>query len=114
MIPMTTDCPFCHITYGRLWLQDAAGWAFRDAYPISSGHTLVVPRKHVASMNELEPGDALLLGSLLMAAQALARARRADAKGYRLVVNTMAGAGQTVFHLHVHLLAGRPFSWPPG
>jgi len=111
-------CIFCDVIAGRVPARivhrDELVVAFEDIHPQAPVHILVVPARHVASLNDTGPDDAPLLGSLLATARALARARGAEAKGYRLVVNTMAGAGQTVFHLHVHLLAGRPFSWPPG
>jgi histidine triad (HIT) family protein len=75
---------------------------------------LVVPRKHLASLNDATPGEALLLGRLFMVAAQLAREHGLETKGYRTVINTGSGAGQSVFHLHVHLLGGRAFHWPPG
>ncbi len=98
----------------RIVFEDDEVVAFEDTNPQAPIHTLVVPRKHLASLKDATPDDALLLGRLFMVAAQLARERGLEPKGYRIVINTGSGAGQTVFHLHLHLLGGRVFRWPPG
>jgi histidine triad (HIT) family protein len=94
--------------------QDEWCVAFRDINPQAPTHILVVPRKPVVNVAHAESQDAELLGRVLLAAGQVARDLGVAESGYRLVVNNGAGAGQTVFHLHVHLLAGRSLGWPPG
>ncbi len=112
------DCLFCRIIEGKIpskiVFQDEHVLAFEDIHPQAPTHVLVVPRKHLHSLLESKPEDVALLGHLTLVASRLAHERGLDTKGYRTVINTGAGAGQTVFHLHVHLLGGRPFHWPPG
>jgi histidine triad (HIT) family protein len=88
--------------------------AFRDLNPQAPVHVLFIPRQPIATLNEAQPGDAELLGKLLLAAAGYAKAQGFGEDGYRTVINTNTHGGQTVFHLHVHLLAGRQLSWPPG
>ena len=88
--------------------------AFRDIQPAAPTHILIVPVRHIASLNELAPTDESLLGHMILVAQALAVSENVDGRGYRIVVNTGSEAGQSVSHLHVHLLAGRGLRWPPG
>jgi histidine triad (HIT) family protein len=88
--------------------------AFRDLNPQAPVHVLFIPKQPIATLNEAQPGDALLLGKLLLAAAAYAKAQGFGEDGYRTVINTNTHGGQTVFHLHVHLLAGRQLHWPPG
>ncbi len=88
--------------------------AFRDLNPQAPIHILVIPKKPIPMVSEAEPGDALVLGKLLLAAATIARQEGIADGGYRLVINNGVNAGQTVFHIHVHLLAGRGFTWPPG
>lgn len=88
--------------------------AFRDINPQAPLHVLVVPKDPIPTVNDLEAGQAELVGRLFLVARDLAVDNGYSEEGYRLVVNTNAGAGQTVFHLHLHLLAGRRFTWPPG
>ena len=115
---MKDDCLFCKIAAkkiaAKIVQEDGELIAFEDINPQAPVHLLVIPRKHVASLNEAADDDRSLLGSMLLAARRLAREKSVDAKGYRIVLNTMAGAGQSVFHVHLHLLGGRTFSWPPG
>jgi histidine triad (HIT) family protein len=110
------DCLFCRIGRGEIpskrVFEDERCFAFEDLHPQAPTHVLVCPKEHVASLAELEPGHESLIGHLLAAAARVARDRRLEA--YRTVVNTGAEAGQSVFHLHVHLLGGRPMGWPPG
>jgi histidine triad (HIT) family protein len=107
-------CIFCRIAAGGtatpFIYQDDDAVAFHDIQPQAPVHLLVVPRRHLASLNEA--GDAVLLGRLLMAARQAAA--RAGLEQYRLVVNTGADAGQSVAHLHLHVLGGRVMAWPPG
>jgi len=94
--------------------EDEDIMAFRDINPQAPLHVLVVPKEPIPTVNDLEPGHAELVGRLFLVARDLATEQGYSEEGYRLVVNTNAGAGQTVFHLHLHLLAGRRFTWPPG
>lgn len=111
-----TDCLFCKIIHGEIPSTKVAesdiAVAFRDVNPQAPTHVLVVPRRHVATLTDAS--DAKLLGELLLFAKDIARREGIAESGYRVVVNTNAGAGQTVFHLHLHLLGGRPMRWPPG
>jgi histidine triad (HIT) family protein len=88
--------------------------AFRDLSPQAPTHVLVIPRKPIATLNDAEDADAALIGRLFLAAARVAKDLGIAEAGYRTVVNCNAAAGQTVFHLHVHLLGGRPMGWPPG
>lgn len=88
--------------------------AFRDINPQASTHILIIPKKQIKDLAHVEEGDKALLGELLMAAAEVARSEGLEPSGYRVVINNGAGAGQTVFHLHLHVLGGRTFSWPPG
>jgi histidine triad (HIT) family protein len=110
------DCLFCKIASGELpakiVAQDQRFVAFRDVHPQAPTHVLVIPRTHVASLNDV--GDGELLGGMLAYAREVARAEGLAERGYRVVINTNAEAGQTVFHLHAHVLGGRAMHWPPG
>jgi histidine triad (HIT) family protein len=112
------DCIFCKIAAGQIpaapVYQDDEVFAFRDLHPQAPTHILIIPRKHIATVNDLAHGDAGLVGRLFLAAKEIAKQEGFAAAGYRLVMNTNADAGQTVFHIHLHLLAGRPLGWPPG
>lgn len=113
------DCIFCRIVRGEIpadiVARSADAVAFRDLNPQAPTHVLVVPIRHLAAARDAEGEDgAILLGRTLQLATRVARDLGLDANGYRLVANTGAGAGQSVFHLHVHLLGGRPMGWPPG
>lgn len=111
------NCLFCRIINrqapARIVHEDDSVVAFEDVNPQSPVHLLVVPRKHLASLAEAAPEDESLLGHLFSVAATLARQRNLD-KGYRTVINNGAWAGQSVYHLHVHVLGGRVFHWPPG
>jgi histidine triad (HIT) family protein len=113
-----SDCLFCKIAAGEIPADvvhaDAECVAFRDIAPRAPFHVLVVPRRHVAATAELTAADQALAGHLLLAAARVAAAAGLDAGGYRVVVNCGPDAGQTVPHLHVHVLGGREFAWPPG
>jgi histidine triad (HIT) family protein len=88
--------------------------AFRDTGPQAPTHVLVIPRKPIPTINDLEPGDAELVGKLFLAAKKIAEEEGIAEAGYRTVINCNAAAGQTVYHLHLHLLGGRAMQWPPG
>jgi histidine triad (HIT) family protein len=88
--------------------------AFKDLRPQAPVHLLVVPKKHIPTMNDLMPEDNALIGHMLQVAKTLAKQSNIHQKGYRTVFNVNAGAGQSVYHIHMHLLGGRMFSWPPG
>jgi histidine triad (HIT) family protein len=110
-------CIFCQIGAGekpaRLLYQDDLCIAFQDINPQAPVHFLVVPRQHLASLNDYKAGDETLLGHLLRVAALVAREQKIDATGFRTVINTNAEAGQTVFHLHLHIFGGREMQWPP-
>ena len=112
------DCLFCKIVAGEIpgsiVHQDDELVAFKDINPQAPLHVLIVPRRHIASLNDLNPEDDALVGSMLRRAAALAKQHGYADRGYRTVFNTNREAGQTVFHIHLHLLAGRGLTWPPG
>jgi histidine triad (HIT) family protein len=114
---MDANCLFCKIAAkkipSKIVYEDAEIFAFEDISPQAPTHILICPRKHLASLNEAEPEDQAVLGKLQLAVAQIARARDL-LEGYRTVLNNGGGAGQTVFHLHLHLLGGRVFRWPPG
>lgn len=105
------DCIFCKIVAGeapaRIVHRDDLLTAFRDTRPIASTHILIVPNRHIASVNELEEADILLIGRMVLAAKQIAEQEGVAEGGYRLIVNTGADGGQTVHHLHLHLIAGK-------
>jgi histidine triad (HIT) family protein len=111
------DCIFCKIAAGTIPAkkvrEDELVFAFHDIEPKAPTHILVIPKKHVASLAEAKEIDEKLLGRLLLAAADIAREQRLE-NGYRLVISTGAEGGQSVDHLHVHLLGGRQMHWPPG
>lgn len=113
-----SGCVFCRIAAGEapatIVHQDEHVVAFRDLHPRAPVHLLVVPRKHVESLGEAGPEDRDLLGRILLVARDLAVREGIDGHGWRLVTNRGEGAGQSIFHLHFHLLGGRPMGWPPG
>lgn len=113
---MSTDCLFCRIVRGEIpatvVAQDDDCIAFRDVAPQAPVHVLVVPRQHVASLDAVT--DPMLLGRVMTMAAAVARQEGIVDAGYRTVVNTNGNGGQTVFHLHAHVLGGRRLTWPPG
>jgi histidine triad (HIT) family protein len=98
---------------GRIVYRDEDVTAFHDRSPQAPVHVLIIPNRHIESVNEIETGDAALIGGLLLVARRVAEKLGVES-GYRLVINTGRRAGQSVPHLHVHLLAGRALSWPPG
>ena len=112
------NCLFCKIAAGEIpaakIFEDERAVVFRDINPQAPTHALVIPRAHVASLNEASEDDEALLGHLLLVAARVAREEGHADGGYRTVINTNADAGQTVFHVHVHVLGGRTLTWPPG
>lgn len=112
------DCIFCKIVAGEIpaakVFEDERALAFGDINPQAPTHALVIPRAHIASLNEAAESDEALLGHLLVVAARVAREAGHAEGGFRTVVNTGAGAGQSVFHIHVHVLGGRRLTWPPG
>ena len=111
-----SDCLFCKIAAGDIpatvIAADDRFVAFRDIDPQAPTHVLVIPRSHLASLNEASDAD--LLGSLLLFAKGIAADEGLTERGYRVVLNTNSEAGQTVFHIHAHVLGGRVMRWPPG
>lgn len=111
-------CLFCKIASGeipaKIAFQDKDVVVFHDIQPQAPTHLLVIPRKHVSSLAEANADHQTLLGKLLLTASSVAKDMGLDKDGYRVVINTGPGAGQTVFHIHVHVLGGRVLSWPPG
>ena len=112
------NCLFCRIARheipARIVHEDDGLIAFRDIAPKAPTHILIIPRAHIASLNDLEPRHRDVLGEMQLLAQALARAEGIADDGWRVVVNCGAAAGQTVWHVHMHLLGGRDLGWPPG
>ena len=112
----SANCLFCQIAAGKrpanIIYQDAQVTAFRDVNPQAPTHLLVVPNRHIRSLSETQAEDAALLGALLSAAAEVAR--QESLTGYRVVINNGAEAGQSVWHLHLHVLGGRRMHWPPG
>ena len=112
------SCLFCRIIAGEIpskkVFEDARLVAFQDINPQAPTHVLVVPREHVATLNDLDPAHDALVGEMVRRAAAIAAERGHAAGGYRTVFNCNADAGQTVFHIHLHVLGGRSFGWPPG
>jgi histidine triad (HIT) family protein len=88
--------------------------AFRDIDPKAPTHILIIPKKHITTLNEINENDQDLLGELLLTAKKIAKDEGIDTSGYRTVFNCNSDGGQTVFHIHMHLLGGRPMAWPPG
>jgi histidine triad (HIT) family protein len=113
-----TDCLFCKIVAGQIpgaiVYQDDRLIAFKDINPQAPMHVLIVPRRHIASLNALRPEDDGLVGEMVRRAAALAAEQGYAERGYRTVFNCNADAGQTVFHIHLHVLGGRTLTWPPG
>jgi len=113
-----SECLFCGIIEGKIKgdivYQDESVVAFNDIGPKAPVHILIVPRKHIATVMDIAPTDGQLIGDIFRVAAQLAKERGIAEGGFRVVVNCGADAGQTVFHLHYHLLGGRHLGWPPG
>lgn len=111
-------CLFCNIISGDvpadIIYQDDRVVAFRDITPQAPNHILVIPRKHISTLNDASVDNAELLGHIMLSAAKLAKQLDCAEQGYRVVMNCNAAAGQTVFHIHLHLLCGRNMHWPPG
>lgn len=112
------ECLFCQIAKrerpARIVFEDERAVAFEDTNPQAPTHVLVIPRQHIAGLDEAEEEDAALLGYLQLLAARIAEERGLRRSGYRTVLNVGPHAGQSVFHLHLHLIGGRPMRWPPG
>lgn len=115
---MTSSCLFCDIIERKvpatIIYETENLIAFDDIHPKAPVHKLIIPRKHIATLNDLTQEDSALMGELFLAAQHLAKELDIAEAGYRVVMNCNAGAGQVVFHVHLHLLGGRNLNWPPG
>ena len=113
-----SDCLFCKILDGEIpcdkVYENEHVIAFRDLNPQAPTHVLVIPRKHISTVNDLSADDKNIVGEMMLAAQAVAKQEGIDDSGYRLIMNCNEGAGQTVFHIHLHVLGGRRMNWPPG
>lgn len=114
----SAQCLFCRIIAGEINAKiihtDDMVVAFEDINPQAPHHTLICPRRHLATLNDVGPDDEAVIGHAVRVGSELARRLGDSEQGYRLVSNCQRGAGQSVFHIHFHLLGGRPFSWPPG
>ncbi|HUL72004.1 MAG TPA: histidine triad nucleotide-binding protein [Vicinamibacterales bacterium] len=112
------SCLFCRLIAGEIpatmLFEDERLVAFADISPQAPFHALVVPRQHIATLNDLGPDDDLIVGEMVRRGAALAAAHGYSASGFRTVLNCNADAGQAVFHIHLHVLAGRKLNWPPG
>ena len=115
---MAEECLFCQIHQRRIpaagVYEDAELFAFRDIRPQAPTHIVIIPKQHIDRVSAVDAATAPLMGRLIAAANQIARAEQIDQSGYRLVVNCGRDGGQTVFHVHLHLLGGRPMTWPPG
>jgi histidine triad (HIT) family protein len=113
-----TDCLFCKMVTGEIApdtvYEDDDVLAFRDLHPQAPTHVLVIPKQHVSTLNDLDASSADVVGKMMLAAAAVARQEGFSEQGYRTVMNCNADGGQTVFHIHMHLLGGRVLGWPPG
>jgi histidine triad (HIT) family protein len=111
------DCLFCRVIRGEIpakkVYEDKETFVFEDIKPQAPTHVLIIPKKHIVDVKEAKAEDAEIIGKLHLVAAKIARDRKIE-NGYRTVFNVGPGAGQSVFHLHLHLLGGRPLSWPPG
>jgi histidine triad (HIT) family protein len=112
------SCLFCRIINreipASIVYEDDRVLAFNDINPQASTHVLVVPKRHIPTLNDLQESDDQIVGELVRRAAAIAKERGIEAPGYRAVFNTNRDAGQTVFHIHLHLIGGRSLGWPPG
>ena len=112
------DCLFCKIIQGDIpsekIYEDEAVFAFKDINAVAPHHYLIIPKQHIAMINDVEEKDAKVMGNLFVAVKKIAKQQGFAEAGYRTVMNCGEAAGQTVFHVHLHLLAGRDLSWPPG
>ena len=113
-----SNCLFCNIVEGKIpaeiVLENSELLAFNDIDPQAPFHSLIIPKKHIATLNDLRREDAMLVGEMVLFAAQLAKKQGFEGEGYRTVFNCNQVAGQTVFHMHLHVLAGRDLAWPPG
>ncbi len=113
-----SDCLFCKMASGAIKpdvvYQDDTVLAFRDINPQAPLHVLIIPKRHISTLNDLQESDAALIGELYLAAKRIAGQEGVAERGYRTVMNCNAEAGQSVFHIHLHVLGGRAMHWPPG
>jgi len=113
-----SDCLFCKMISGDIQAdtvyEDEQVFAFRDINPQAPTHVLIVPKIHISTLNDLSNEDAETIGRLFLVAKTIAQKEGIDEAGYRTVINCNAAAGQTVFHIHLHVLGGRSMAWPPG
>ena len=111
-------CLFCKIVQGEIpaavIFEDNDTMAFRDINPQAPHHILIIPKKHIATINDTNDEDEKLLGTIILRAKKIAQQEELDEVGYRLVFNINSGGGQEVYHIHLHLLGGRQMTWPPG
>lgn len=112
------NCIFCNIAQGELpttrLFEDSEIMAFHDINPQAPTHMLVIPKRHIATIDDTDSKDELLLGRMVLAAKKLAKQEGLSDHGYRLVFNVNSGGGQEVYHIHLHILGGRQMHWPPG
>ncbi len=115
---MLNDCLFCKIVNGIIpstkVYEDDLVLAFDDISPVAPVHVLIIPKKHIATLNDVCDEDKELMGHMLVVAKNIAKEKGVDVSGYRTVFNVNGDGGQVVFHVHLHLLGGKAFSWPPG
>ena len=115
---MADNCLFCRIAAGEIpsneVYSDDEFYAFRDIHPAAPSHVLLIPRKHIERLTDAGEDDAELLGKMMLRANRVAEKEGIAEAGFRCVINTNAGAGQEVFHIHMHIVGGRPLHWPPG
>jgi histidine triad (HIT) family protein len=112
------NCLFCRILAGEApstkVYEDSTAYAFRDVNPQAPTHVLIIPKEHIESLNDAGQGDEAILGHLMRLAPKIANQEGIAESGYRAVINTGEASGQSVLHIHVHLMGGRPMAWPPG
>lgn len=112
------DCLFCKIINkeipSTIAFEDDEVFAFEDINPKAPTHTLIIPKKHISTINDIEPAEATLAGKLILTAKKLAKEKGIAENGYRVLMNCNSDGGQEVYHIHLHLIGGRPLHWPPG
>jgi histidine triad (HIT) family protein len=112
------NCLFCNIVEKKiqtdLLYEDSEIIGFKDINPQAPTHMLIIPKKHIATIDDTDHSDQQLLGNMILVAKKLAKSEKLSEKGYRLVFNVNSGGGQAVYHIHLHLLGGRQMTWPPG
>ncbi len=115
---MTDNCVFCKVAAKQIPSkpahEDATYYAFHDINPVAPTHVLIIPRKHIPTLNDLAPEDEKLVGGMFTLAKKIAAELKIAEPGYRIIFNCNPQAGQTVYHIHLHLIGGRAMKWPPG